>query len=218
MVVFFGLTLAGVARAETTLSLSATGSVAAVPDEMEASLTAQGSAATAATAQDTVNRLMAASLASARKINGVTATTAAYNVFQTQTGYQASQTLNLTMPAPGGLPPPAFTNLIGQLQQKGLQLNSLDGQLSAAAADSASQAATTDALHRLRAEANAIAATLGDKPGEIKTVTIDPGDSGPVMPGCAMALQAAAPPQSAPGPVTIQVTVEATISLTPLAP
>ena len=30
------------------------------------------------------------------------------------------------MAAPGGVPPSAFTNLVGQLQQDGLQLNSLD--------------------------------------------------------------------------------------------
>jgi uncharacterized protein YggE len=219
LAVILGLAWAGGARAQTVLSLSATGSVVTVPDQMEASLTVQESAVSASAAQDAVNRLMAKALASARKADGVTPTTAAYNVFQTQNqGYQASQTLNLTMAAPGGLPPAAFTNLIGALQQDGLQLNSLDGQISAAGADAASQAATADALRRLQAQAHAIAAALGDKAGEIKTLTVDSSNPGPIMPGRMLAMAAEAPPQSAPGPVTVQVTVEATIELTPLAP
>jgi uncharacterized protein YggE len=217
LAVVVALTWSLAARAQTVLSLSATGSVVTLPDEMEASLNVQQDAASAAAAQDAVNRLMAKALASARKVHGVTATTADYNVFQTQApAYQATQTLNLTMAAAGGVPPPAFTNLAGQLQQDGLQLNSLDGELSASGADAASQAATIDALRRLRSEANAIAAALGDKVGEMKTITIDSNNQGPVMPGFAMAMKAA-PPQAAPGPVTVQVTVEATIILTPAA-
>ncbi len=219
MAVILGFAWIGAARAQTVLSLSATGSVDTAPDEMEASLVVVQTAQMAPAAQDAVNRLMAKALASARKVNGATATTAAYNVFQTQNqGYQASQTLNLTMPAPGGVPPSVFTKLVGELQQDGLQLNSLDGELSDAGEDAASQAATIDALHRLRSEANAVAASLGDKAGDIKTVTIDANNSGPIMPGRMMALAAAAPPQAAPGQVTVQVTVEATIALTPLSP
>lgn len=219
LAVILGLAWVGGARAQTVLSLTATGSVVTVPDEMEASLNVQESAAAAPAAQDSVNRLMAKALALTRRINGVTPTTAAYNVFQTQNqGFQASQTLNLAIAAPGGVPPAAFTNLIGVLQQDGLQLNSLDGQLSAAGADAASQAATADALRRLQAQAHAIATALGDKAGEIKTLTIDSNNPGPIMPGRMMAMAAEAPPQSAPGPVTVQVTVEATIELTPLAP
>lgn len=213
------LALPGAARAQTVLSLSATGTVITVPDQMEAALNVQASAPSAPAAQDALNRLMAKALASAGKVNAVAATTADYNVFQTQnSGYQASQTLNLIMAAPGGVPPPAFTNLVGALQQDGLQLNSLDGQLSAAGTDTAAQAATSDALRRLRAEANAIAATLGDKAGEIKTITVESNTPSPVMPGRMMAMAAASPPQSAPGPVTVQVTVDATIILTPPAP
>jgi predicted secreted protein len=219
LAVVLGLAWIGAARAETVLSLSATGSAVGTPDEMQASLNVEESGATPPAAQDAVNRLMAKALDAARKVDGVIATTAGYNVFQTQNqGYQASQALNLIMAAPGGVPPAAFTKLIGQLQQDGLQLNSLDGQLSAAGTDAAAQAATTDALRRLRSQANAIAATLGDKAGEIKTVTIDANNPGPVMPGRMMAMATMAPPQSAPGPVTVQVTAEATIVLTPLAP
>ncbi len=196
-----------------------------MPDQMTASLNVQASAPTAAVAQAAVNKAMAKALAEARAVNGVTATTDSYSVQQTNADdsqkpvFQASQTLNLTMPAPGGTPAAAFTNLVGALQQQGLLLNTLDGQLSAAGADAASSQATVDALHRLRAEADAIAATLGDKVGEMKTISVDTNNGGPIMPGRMMMMKAEAPPpQAAPGPVTIQVTVSATITLTPPGP
>jgi len=223
--VIFTLIGAGMARAETILTLSATGTAVTMPDQMTASLDVQATAPTAAVAQAKVNKAMAKALADARAVNGVTATTESYSVQQTDADdsqkpvFQASQTLNLTMPAPGATPPAAFTNLVGALQQEGLLLNTLDGQLSAAGADAASKQATVDALHRLRAQADAIAATLGDKVGEIKTISIDANNPGPVMPGRMLMMAAAAPPpQAAPGPVTIQVTASATIILTPLGP
>jgi len=210
---------AGAAPAQTVLTLSATGSVTAAPDQMVASLEAQDSAPTAAQAQDEVNGLMARALAQARATAAVTAVTADYSVAETDPqnsgspSYQASQTLNLTIPAPGGVPPTVFTALVGKLQQEGLLLDTLDGQLSDAGADAARRAATIDALRRLNADAGAIAAALGDRVGEIQTLSIDAGNPGPVAPRMMMA--AAAPPQAAPGPVTIQVTAEATITLAP---
>jgi uncharacterized protein YggE len=211
--------LSGPHRAATTLTLSATGSATVAPDQMVASLQAQESAPAAPQAQDAVNQQMATALAESRATAGVTATTADYSVSETDPGnnqppsYQASQTLNLTIPAPGGAPPGAFTALVGKLQQQGLLLNTLDGQLSAAGADAARRAATTDALHRLKTDAAAIAATLGDKVDDIRTLSIDTGNPGPIAPR--MMMLAAAAPQAAPGPVTIQVTAEATITLAP---
>ncbi len=222
LAVFCAVLAAGAARAapQTVLTLSATGSVTVVPDQMVASLEAQGAASTAAQAQNEVNRLMAAALAQARATAGVTAFTADYSVSENdptenqKPGYQASQTLNLTIPAPGGAPPAAFTALVGKLQQEGLLLDTLDGQLSAGGADAARRAATIDALHRLKADADAIAAALGDKAGEIQTLSIDAGNPGPIAPRMMM-MAAAAAPQAAPGPVTIQVTAEANITLAP---
>jgi uncharacterized protein YggE len=211
------------ADAQTLLHLSATGQVVVLPDEMVADFTVQATAPGAAAAQATVNGLMAKALAAARAVPGVVAATSGYNVFQPDSdkpAYQASQTLDLTIPAPGGTPPPAFTDLAGRLQQDGLLLNTLDGQLSAHGADAANAAAVTDAIHRLRAEAAAIAATLGDKPGPIETLSVDAGNPAPVVPGrMMMAMQAPAPPpQAAPGPVTVQANIAAVVALTPLAP
>jgi uncharacterized protein YggE len=191
-------------RPKTSLSLSATGTSITAPDEMTASLSVQATAA-----------------AAAKAVSGVTTTTGAYSVYQPDAGkpeYQASQALELTMPAPGGAPPEAFTGLTGNLQQQGLLLNNLDGQLSPAGQDHAAQEATTDALQRLRAQAASIAATLGDSVGPIKTLNIDGGNPAPMPMGRMMMAMASPPPQSAPGPVTVQVTVTATIELKPRTP
>jgi uncharacterized protein YggE len=220
--VFCGILAGGAALAAspTVLTLSATGSVTVPPDQMVASLEAQGAAPSAAQAQDEVNRMMASALGQARATAGVTAVTADYTVSETDPqnsgppSYQASQTLNLTIAAPGGAPPAPFTALVGKLQQQGLLLDTLDGQLSEAGADAARRAATIAALHRLKADAGAIAAALGDKVGDIQTLSIDAGNPGPVAPRMMM-MAAAAPPQAAPGPVTIQVTAGATITLVP---
>jgi predicted secreted protein len=164
---------------------------------------------------------MAKALAAAKGVAGVTATTGAYSVYQPNTDnpeYQASQAIDLTMPAPGGAPPETFTGLIGNLQQDGLLLNNLDGQLSPSGQDQASQEATSDALHRLRAQAAAIASTLGDSVGQIKTVNIDGGSQAPMPMGKMVMAMASPPPQAAPGPVSVQVTVSATIELKPGTP
>jgi uncharacterized protein YggE len=215
--------LAGPAAAQTVLSLSATGTVLAAPDEITASLTVQASARQAATAQADVNKVMAKALAAARDVAGVTATTADYNVNQTNndagtvTGYQASQTLNLTMPAPGGTPPSAFTDLVGQLQNEGLLLNSLDGDLSPAGRQAAGTQAINAAIKQVQAQAACIAKTLGESVGPMKTLNVSLDNGGPVMPMrmMVMAAPASAPPQAAPGPVSVSATVSAEIALAP---
>ncbi len=212
-----------VPRAETVLNLSVTGSAVAMPDEMAASLQAVATAPSATAAQDAVNQMMQKALAASRGEAGVSATTAGYGVSQTDDAkqqFQASQGLNLTIAAPGGTPPAAFLELVGQLQQAGLQLQGLDGQLSPAGADAAGHAATADALHRLQDAAATAAAALGDQVAGIKTLDVQTGNSGPIMPGrMLMAMAPAAPPAAAaPGPVTIQVTVNASVALTPPAP
>jgi uncharacterized protein YggE len=215
--------LAAPAAAQTVLSLSATGTVLAAPDEITASLNVQASATKASTAQADVNRVMQKALAASKAVAGVTATTADYNVNQTTndagtiTGYQASQTLNLTMPAPGGTPPAAFTNLVGQLQNDGLLLNALDGDLSPAGRQAAGMQAIDAAIGQVQAQAAGVAKTLGESVGPMKTLNVSLDNGGPVMPMrmMAMAATASAPPQAAPGPVSVSATVSAEIALTP---
>jgi uncharacterized protein YggE len=215
--------LSSPAAAQTVLSLSGTGTVLAQPDEMVAGLTVQASAAGAAAAQADVNKVMAKALAAAKAVAGVVATTANYNVYQTTndagavTGYQASQTLNLTIPAPGGVPPAAFTALVGRLQDDGLLLNALEGDLSPAGSQQAGAQAVTLAIQQVQAQAAAIAKTLGQRVGVMKSLNVNTDNAGPPMPMrmLAMAAKAPAPPQAAPGPVSVAASVSAEITLTP---
>ncbi len=216
----FGFALVRSAVAQTALTLSANGSATVAPDEMVGSLTVEVSAADAASAAAEANGLMARALAQARATAGVAATTADYQESETSdqngrpNGFQVSQTLNLTMAAPGGVPPIAFTTLVGRLQQEGLLLNQLDGELSAAGAAAAQRTALSNAIGQLQANAGAVAAILRERVGDFRTLDVSFGMPGPVMPERAMTMAVTAPPpQAAPGPVTVIVTVNAGIDL-----
>jgi predicted secreted protein len=211
------------AAAQTVLNLSANGSASVDPDRIIASLNAQSSAPDAARAQAEVNRAMGQALGAAKAVAGVSATTGDYSVYQTtQDGsqkpvYQASQSLQLSMNAPGGAPPGAFTALLGKLQQEGLLLNNLNGDLSPQVQEAAQQAAITDAIRQIEAQAKAVAATLGEQVGKIKTLNVNVNMPGPVLRAAPMMMMAAspAPPQAAPGKVDVQANVSASIGLTP---
>lgn len=218
------LALLGTAQAQTVLSVSANGSNTVDPDQIVASLDVQFSAANAAQAQAAVNREMKQALDAARATAGVTATTGDYSVYQNTPDngstakpvYQASQNLALSMAALSGNPPASFTALVGQLQSQGLLLNTLDGNLSALGQAAATQGAINDAIHQIQAQAAAVAATLGEHVGKFQSLNVNVNSPGPVMRAPMMMMAAAAPPpQAAPGKVTIQANVSATIELTP---
>lgn len=220
-VMLASLGLAAPAAAQTMLNLSANGSSSADPDRINASLDVQFSAADAAEAQAEVNRAMAKALGAARSVSGVTATTGDYSVYQTtpdngqKPAYRASQNLRLSMAAPGGAPPGGFTTLLGQLQQKGLLLNSLNGDLSPHAQEAAEASAIKDAIRQIEAQARAVAATLNEHVGKIQTLNVNLNLPGPVLRAAPMMMATAAPPQAAPAQVTVQANVTATIALTP---
>lgn len=216
------LATAHLAAAQTVLNLSADGSNSVDPDRITASLAAQASSPDAARAQADVNQAMAQALAAARAISGVTATTGDYSVYQTtpsdgsqKTVFQASQNLQLSMAAPDGAPSAPFTALVGKLQQRGLLLNSLNGDLSDQAQEAAQQGAIDDAIRQIRAQAQAVAATLGEHVGKIQTLNVNINMPGPVFRAAPMMMAAAAPPpQAAPAKVSVQANVSATIALT----
>ena len=218
------LATAHLAAAQTVLNLSADGSNSVDPDRITAALAAQSSSPDAARAQEDVNQAMARALAAARAVPGVTATTGDYSVYQTTPSdgsqkavFQASQNLQLSMAAPGGAPAASFTALVGKLQQQGLLLNSLNGDLSDPAQEAAQQGAIDDAIRQIRAQAQAVAATLGERVGRIQTLNVNINMPGPVMraaPMMMMMAAAAAPPQAAPAKISVQANVSATIALT----
>jgi uncharacterized protein YggE len=212
--------LASPAAAQTVVSLAATGTVQVPPDQMTASLTVQANAASAAAAQKQVNITMAKALTESRAAAQVTATTAGYNVQDTSakqngTQFQATQELDLTIPAAGGAAPDNFTALLGRLQGQGLLLNGLDGGLSAAGRAQAQNTAIAGAIHGVQDQAALVAKTLGQHAGIMKTLNVSLDNPGP-MPMRMMAMASAAPPpQAAPGPVTVTASVSAEIALTP---
>jgi predicted secreted protein len=217
------LATANIAAAQTVLNLSADGSNSVDPDRITASLAAQSSSPDAARAQADVNQAMAQALAAAHSVSGVTATTGDYSVYQTtpsdgsqKTVFQASQNLQLDMAAPDGAPAASFTALVGKLQQQGLLLNSLNGDLSDQAQEAAQQGAIDDAIRQIRAQAQAVAATLGERVGRIQTLNVNINMPGPVLRAAPMMMMAAAapPPQAAPPKVSVQANVSATIALT----
>ncbi len=217
------LAAVGMAQAQTVLNLSANGSNTVDPDQIVASLNVQASSASAAKAQAQINGEMKKALDAARALAGVTATTGDYSVYQNSPDnsakpvYQASQTLQLSMAAPAGVPPDAFTALIGRLQQQGLLLNTLDGNLSNQGQAAAQQGAIDDAIHQIQAQATAIAATLGEHVGKIQSLNVNLNNPGPVLRAAPMMMMAAKaePAQAAPDKVTIQANVSTTIDLTP---
>lgn len=223
MLIFTGL-LAGAAvpaYAQTELNLSATGKKIVAPDEMIASLNVRAASTRAATAQADVNEAMKQALALAKTVPGVIATTSAYNVFENIPDsttklpkFQASQSLQLVIPAPDGIPPDRFTALVGQLQQNGLLLNSLDGDLSRSGQTSAEQGAIADGIGQIQAQAAIIAASLKKTVGEIKTLNVNVNMPVAMAPRAMMLATAMAPPQAVPDKVTVQANVSATIELT----
>ena len=210
------------AWAQTVLNLAATGQKLVVPDEMTASLEVQAASARASTAQADVNSAMQKALTLAKAVSGVTATTGAYSVFEDMSDntkppkFRAGQSLQLVMPAPGGVPPESFTALVGQLQGNGLLLNSLDGDLSSSGQRNAEKEAIADAIGQIQAQAAMIAENLKKNVGEIKTLNVNMNVPRVIMraPQAMMMAAAMPPPQAAPDKMTVQADVSATIELT----
>lgn len=208
------------AGAQTVLTIGATGQVNAAPDEATASLTAQATSPDAAKAQAQVNALMSKALEAARATSGVAATTGSYGTSQQTTDtqppktvYQASQSLNLVLPAADGIPPARFTDLVGKLQAQGLLLNDLGGDLSAKAQVEAQQAAVLVAIAQIQAQAAAVAAQLHESVGAVKTLSVNAQPSPGPRPLMAMAMRAEAAPVSAPGNVSVTADVTAEVEL-----
>ncbi|HQT66868.1 MAG TPA: SIMPL domain-containing protein [Acetobacteraceae bacterium] len=209
------------ALAATILNLSATGTASAAPDMTQASLRIETNAPDAARAQILLNQLMQSAIDAARALSGVVATTSDYNVapvYPAQKIWQANASLSLTYPkSPADAAP--FLQLIGRLQQKNLQLQSLQGALSPAARTEVRSQATLSGLKNLQTQAADIARALGDQVSSIQTLNISADQ--PVFPLMRMeavsAMAVAAPPVAAPSPITQLVTLSASVKLDPVA-
>lgn len=216
------LAAAPAAQAQTDLTIAATGQVSVPPDEASATLTAQVQDVSAAKAQASVNAAMAKALALAKNLQGVKVVTTSYNSYIVTPDHNApqqfavQQTLQLSIKAPAGVPPAAFSNLLGTLQQDGLLLNALSGDLSDEGQRQAQQAAIADALTQIQAQAVSIASSLHEEVGTIKSLNVNAAFNPGPRPMMAMAaMRDAAPaPQSAPDNVQVTANVTAEIALT----
>ncbi|MDE8346081.1 MAG: SIMPL domain-containing protein [Acidocella sp.] len=209
------------AAQQTELSLAATGEATVPPDETVATLTAQSTGSSAADVQAAVNQMVATALGSAAHVKNLVATTGDYNVVTTNdgqgqpTGYQATQSLSLTMQAVRGAPPPVFLTLIGHLQAQALQLQSLGAVLSDTGRAHAEKIAILAAVHKLQDQATAIAGSLGAHVTLIKTLNVSDSNAASPMPDSRMMMATATPAQDQPGPIIVQAHVTAMIELTP---
>ncbi len=216
-----GLVLAAAsARAETVLRLSETATVMAHPDELDAALRAEVTAADPAEAQRRVNAAMAGALAAAKAVAGVTVSTGGYFVWhvgptpQDRTErWQANQSIELTSHDGAVL-----LKLVGELQQKGLAVGQLGWRLSDSATRAARAEATRKAIAALRGRAEAAAALLDLRFGSFKEVRLDSTNPPPFAPRMMlMSGQAAAspapPPNAEAADVGISATAEADVVL-----
>lgn len=211
------------AAAQTILSVSATGTASAEPDEAIANFEIQATNPQAAAAQAEVNQAVAKALAQAKGVSGVMVSTGSYNTYSTMPDHQtkpeftAQQSLTLIQPATGGVPDAAFSALLGKLQADGLLLTGLSGGLSASGTNKLRTEATHNALVQLRSDASNIADTLHKKVGALQTLNVDTngGNVPPIGPRFMAMAASAPPPQSAPEHINVSVRVSAKIDLDP---
>lgn len=205
------LAAAPAARADTLLHLTVTADVTAMPDELQADLSAEVQAASAGAAQAAVNAMIGQALEAAKSVPAVTASTTSYSVWH-QTDpkdvWQARQGLSLH--AHDGA---ALLALVGRLQQAGFATGNLAWQLSPALAEKTYEQAMAKAVEKLKARGQAAAALLGLTMHGFRSVTLGDG-AAPPGPRPMLRMMAAASPMAAPPPQAVAetITVSATVS------
>ena len=206
------------AWADTTLQLSVTASITAMPDELVAQLTAAADAPTAGAAQRQVNQMVETALGAAKGLSAVTASTTQYSVWHEtdpKDVWHASQGIALRSRDGGGL-----LTLIGTLQQDGLAVGDLGWQLSPVAAERSYEQAMGKAVDLLSARAKMVAGLLHLTMTGFRSVTVgEEPDAGPRPLGAvrmmAMAPSAAPPPSAKADAVTVSATVSGEADLVP---
>jgi len=222
LVVALAALAASAAAAEpagTRLVLSETATREVEQDTLVAIVTARAEAAAAREAQAEVNRAMTAAVEQARAVAGVRAATGGYRVYQERdrdgrpTAWIAEQDLSLT-----GREAAPLLELVGALQERGLNLNGLSYQLSAEARRALEDELAIEAIEALRRRAEQVAATLAMRVERIATLRVgEAPDQPPIRPMMrTMAEAASAPPPTAlPDLETVQASVQAELVLAP---
>jgi uncharacterized protein YggE len=205
----------GAASEATSLSLSVTGHATHVPNQTIATLIVQDESRSPSKAQAAVNQSMAKALTAAQAIHGLSATTGAYSVAQTDPKtrtWQASQTLTLTFDAaPNAIAAAPVRHLIGALQHRGLLLESIGAGLTPSALRQTRAEAITDAIGQMHGEAEAAATAMDLKIGRVRRMQIN--TETPIRP-MMLAMRAQSPPPAIQaGPIEATINLSATIDL-----
>jgi uncharacterized protein len=196
----------------TLLRLSETAAVPARPDEIDATLRAEATGASAQDVQSVVNAAASEALSQAHQAKGVQVGTGFYRVWhqtQPRDQWQASQSIELR--SHDGA---ALLSLVGALQTKGLAVDQLGWRLSDDLARKSRADATRQAVLALRGRAEDVAGLLNMRFGGFREVRLDPERP---VPGARMLMAAAAPsgPSAEETDVQVSATVEADVTLLP---
>ena len=197
----------------TLLRLSESAEVTRAPDEVQATLRHEARDSSAAGAQATVNRAMAAALETARAVPGITASTGGYRTWRQEDPVRrmASQTLNLRAKDQA-----ALLELVGTLQSRGLALGGIGHGLTRDTARTARQDAAALAVEALRARAEALAAGMGMRVERIAEITVDAAESVPPRPMMAQSMARAAPaPVAQAEDIVVTASAQAVLVLAP---
>jgi len=200
--------------AETLLHISESAEVTRTPDEIVATLRAEARAATAAAAQDIVNRAVAAAIARAQAVPGIRVSTGGYWTARNEDGrnWQATQSVTLR-----GSDSAKLLELAGMLQGQGLAMGDLRFGLTREAQRAARDEASHSALDALQKRAETVATQLGLRLVGLREVRIDaPGDAMPrAMEAARSYSSAGSSPVALADDVVVQATVQAVIMLGP---
>jgi predicted secreted protein len=198
--------------AVTVLHVQETAEKSVVPDRLRVAMRVEESGSNPQTVQSTINRHMAAALATARQAAGVAVETGEYALFQETPAnapprWRGSQSLILSS---ANAPP--LLQLAGALQADGLVMSSLAYEVSPEQLRSAEQDLTAKALTTLGRRAAAIADQLNLMVLRYRDLTVGNAETGfrPVLHGATMAMAA---PVAAPGRERIRLTVSADVIL-----
>lgn len=206
----------------TVLHLSEQAQRMVTRDQLRAELRAEAVDADAAKLQAEINRHMTAALARAKGVAGVTVETGGYSVYPEQRSGPSSApralswhgSATLSLAAHDAAP---LLALVGALQQDGLVISVLGYELTPAAAKRVEDDLTDEALARVKARGERIAASLGLVVLRIRDLRV--GNAGGTQPlprfRAEATLASAPPPVAEPGQTTVSVSVDADVVLAP---
>jgi len=205
---------------QTILTLHESAETQVAPDVLAVTLRVEAVGADAATPQKALNRAVAAALAKARAVEGVTVTTGPYYTSRNEPQakaagspvWRASQTIDLTSRRFDSL-----LTLVGELQSDGLAMAGMNYQVSPQAQAAVHETLVTEAFAALRKEATLVARATGLTVVGYKSLSLSPTARPPVMMMKAarampMAAEAIAP-QGEAGTQPVQVDVDAEVIL-----